>query len=189
MMIILASSSPRRREIMKMLGIPFDVIVSTKEEKLDGRKSVYNQCLDIATVKAKSVFEEEKEDVIVIGSDTIVVKDKKIFGKPKDREEAKKMIKSLSNATHEVVTSVCMLIRKNGKVYEEKFYEVVYVTVNKMTKEEIDDWVDNHDVLTKAGAYAIQESFGKYISKIEGDYYSIVGLPLNKVYQLLKKYM
>lgn len=189
--IILASASPRRRALMKNLNIPFEVVIVPHEEKLNRRKSVYNQCLDIAYQKAKIVYDKEKDNdnVIVIGSDTIVVHDKKIFGKPHDYNEAFNMIKTFSGNKHEVVTSLVMLIRKDGHEYEEKLYDVSYVYIDEMTDEEINEWLENSDPYSKAGGYAIQEGFMKYVTKIEGDYTTIVGLPLNKVYRLLKKYI
>ena len=190
--VILASSSPRRRELMRKIGIPFEVIIVPHEEKLNKRKSVYNQCIDIAYGKAKVVFDKERENgnnnFIVIGSDTIVVYDKKIYGKPKDYSEAFDMIKSFSGNCHEVVTSLVLLVQKNGKYYEEKVYEKALVYVDKMTDDEIKDLIKNSDPYSKAGGYAIQEGFGKHITKIDGDYFKIVGLPLSKVYRLLKKY-
>ena len=193
MNIILASASPRRRELMKMLNIPFEVIVVPHEEKLNKRKSVYNQCLDIAYQKATEVFDKETENnndnFIVIGSDTIVVHDKKIYGKPHNYEEAFNMIKKLSGTSHEVVTSLVLLISKNGKKYEEKIYEVCKVYVDEMSDCEINEWIANSDPYSKAGGYAIQEEFGKYITKIEGDYFTVVGLPLNRLHKLLKKYL
>ena len=191
MKVILASASPRRRALMKLLNIPFEVIIIPHEEKLNKRKSIYNQCLDIAYQKAKIVCEKEEnnDNIIIIGSDTIVVHNKKIFGKPHDYDEAFNMIRSLSGTSHEVVTSLVMLIRKDGQEYEEKLYDVAKVYIDEMTDDEIKEWLENSDPYSKAGGYAIQEGFSKYITKIEGDYTTIVGLPLNKVYRLLQKYM
>ena len=187
MRVILASASPRRRELMKKLNIPFEVIILPHDEVLDETKSVYEQCLDISYQKAKMVYEKEKDDVIVIG-DTIVVLDNKIYGKPHDYNEAFDMLKKFSGKSHEVVTSLSLLIRKNGVEYEEKLYEIAKVYVDNMSSCEIREWIDSSDPYSKAGGYAIQEDFGKYISKIDGDYFTIVGLPLNKLYRLLKKY-
>lgn len=193
MNVILASSSPRRRELMRKIGIPFEVIIVPHEEKLNKRKTVYNQCIDIAYGKAKVVYDREIEngndDFIVIGSDTIVIYDKKIYGKPKNCDEAFNMLKSFSGTCHEVVTSLVLLVQKNGKYYEEKVYEKALVYVDKMSEEEIKDLIVSSDPYSKAGGYAIQEGFGKYVTKIDGDYFTIVGLPLNKLYRLLKKYM
>ena len=130
-----------------------------------------------------------KYDVIVIGSDTIVVQDGKLYGKPKDYDDAVNMLKILSDNKHEVVSSLCLLIRKNGKEYEELTYDKCDVYVDKMNIDEINEWINSNDVYSKAGAYAIQEGFGKHVKRIEGDYFSIVGLPVHKLYQLLKKYL
>ena len=189
MRLILASSSPRRKELMQMFDIPFEVIVKNTEEKLIEGKDYYQQCMDIALAKAKAVFDEIDDDVIVIGSDTIVVHDNKIYGKPKNYSDAYRMIKFFAGNTHEVVSSLCLLVRRNGKNWQELVYDNCYVTVSMMQDVEIDDWLNNHDVYTRAGAYAIQDGFAKYIEKIEGDYYSIVGLPVHKLYDLLKKYL
>ena len=98
------------------------------------------------------------------------------------------MIKLLSGKSHEVISSLCLLIRKDGIEYKELTYDKSIVNVMELTDSEINDWINNHDVLTRAGAYAIQDGFGKYIESINGDYFSIVGLPLHKLYNLLKKY-
>ncbi len=190
MRVVLASSSPRRKELMEMFNIPFEIIVKNTNEKLNNSKDCYNQCMDIAEEKAKTVFNEiTEDDIIVIGSDTVVIYDNEIYGKPKNLSDAYNMIKLFSGNIHEVVSSLCVLIRKNGKVYEEKTFDKCNVFVSFMTDEEIRDWVENHDVLTRAGAYAIQDGFAKYIDKIEGDYFSIVGLPVHKLYEILKKYL
>ena len=99
------------------------------------------------------------------------------------------MISTFSNNHHEVISSLCFLVRKDGKEYQELTYDKCDVYVDNMSREEIDEWIKNNDVYSKAGAYAIQEGFGKYIKKIEGDYFSIVGFPIHKVYELLKKYI
>ena len=188
MQVILASSSPRRKELMKEFNISFDVIPSNSEEKLDEKKNHYEECMKTAKMKALDVFNRTDKDVLVIGSDTIVSYNGKIYGKPKDYNEAKEMLKSFSGHKHEVISSLCVLVRKDNKIYEELLYDKCDVYVGKMNDKEIDDWIKNNDVYSKAGAYAIQEGFGKYISKVEGDYFSIVGLPLHKLYEILKKY-
>ena len=188
MRIILASNSPRRKELMASLNIPFEILTENVKEDLDEKKDHYTECMNTAKNKALAVFNKIDEDVIVIGSDTIVSYKGKIYGKPKDYSDAFNMIKSLNNDKHEVISSLCLLIRKNGHVYEELTYDKCLVYVSKMTIDEIDNWIKSNDVYSKAGAYAIQEGFGKYIEKIEGDFFSIVGFPLPKVYELLKKY-
>ena len=189
MQIILASSSPRRKELLKKLNVPFEIIVKDTIEKLNSNKNCYEQCMDIAKDKAQAVFDEINEDVIVISSDTIVVCNGKIFGKPQNYDEAFQMIKEISNQKHEVISSLCLLVRKNHQIFEELTYDKCDVYVDNLTNEEINDWIQNNDVYTRAGGYAIQDGFGKYVTKIEGDYFSIVGFPLHKTWKLLKKYL
>ena len=138
--------------------------------------------------KAEIIFNDIDGDVIVIGSDTIVVQDGKIYGKPKDYDDAVRMLSIFSGNRHEVISSLCLLIRKDGKVYEELTYDKCDVYVDKMSIDEINEWINSNDVYSKAGAYAIQEGFGKYITKIDGDYFTIVGFPIHKLYKLLKKF-
>ncbi len=187
MRIILASSSPRRYELMKLLNVPFEVITKDVDETFVGN-DIVKASMEVSQRKAKAVFDEIDGDVIVIGGDSVVYKDGVVFGKPKNYEEAYHMLKSYSDNYHEVITSLCMLIRKDGKVYEELTYEKPVIYFDKLTDEEIKDWISNNDVYGKAGAYAIQEEFGKHIKRIEGDYFAIVGLSIHQVYELLKKY-
>ena len=189
MRIILASSSPRRQELMKMFDLPFEIIVKEVDETFGENKNIYEQSMEISKRKAMAIFQDIKEDVIVIGSDTIVLKDNKIYGKPKNYDDAVKMLTEFSDTKHEVLSSLCLLVRKDGVEYIEKTYDKCDVYVDKMSLDEINDWINHNDVYTKAGAYAIQEGFGKYIKKIDGDYFSIVGFPIHKLYNLLKKYI
>ena len=188
MRIILASTSLRRCELMKSLNIPFEILSCHTDEIIDERKNHYEECMRLAKEKAMAVFKQEKGDILVIGSDTIVSFNNKIFGKPKNYEDAKRMLQEFSNNQHEVISSLCVLIRKGNHEYEELTYDKAKVFVSKLSIEEIDKWIKENDVYNKAGAYAIQEGFGKYIPRVEGDYFSVVGLPLHKVYQILKKY-
>ena len=187
MRIILASSSPRRKELMNMLNIPYEVISYDHDEVLNKEKSVYEQCMDISYQKGKIVFDSFDEDVVVISSDTIVVFNGEIYGKPTDREDAHRMISMIQGKDHEVVSALTVFCRKNGKDTIHETYEKAIVTVDKMTDDEINSWIDTGKAFGKAGAYAIQEEFGKYIKKIDGDFYTIVGLPLNKLYNILKE--
>ena len=188
MRVILASSSPRRKELMKELNIPFEIIVDSVNETFDTNKNIYEASMEVSKRKAKAVYDKLDGDVIVIGSDTIVAFENEIYGKPNDYNEAFKMLEKFSNNTHEVISSLCLLIRKDGKEYEELTYDKCEVTIDHMTEEDINDWINSNDVYSKAGAYAIQEGFGKYIKSINGDYFTIVGFPIHKVYELLKKY-
>ena len=187
MRIILASSSPRRKELMNMLNIPYEVISYDHDEVLNKEKSVYEQCMDISYQKGKIVFDSFNEDVVVISSDTIVVFNGEIYGKPMNREAAYRMISMIQGNDHEVVSALTVFCRKNGKDTIHETYEKAIVTVDKMNDDEINSWIDTGKAFGKAGAYAIQEYFGKYIKKIDGDFYTIVGLPLNKLYNILKE--
>lgn len=189
MEIILASKSPRRKELLSLLKIPFNIIESNTVEELNDNKSIYEQCIDISYNKALNVYKKTEGDRIIIGSDTIVVFDNKIYGKPKNKIDAFNMIKELSNNYHEVITSITLLVYKDGEYFEEKTYSRTKVFIDKMSDSEINDWVFNNDVCDMAGGYGIQLEFSKYISHIDGDYYTIVGLPINKLYQLIKKYI
>ena len=188
MRIILASSSPRRNELMQKFNIPYEVITKAVDERFSGDGDIYEQSMQISKRKAEAIFNDIQDDVIVIASDTVVLYNNKIYGKPKDYDDAFRMIKDFSGHTHEVLSSLCLLIRKEGKEYVELTYDKCDVLVDEMTDEEIDEWIKSNDVYSKAGAYAIQEGFGKYIEKIDGDYFSIVGFPIHKLYKLLKKY-
>ena len=181
MRIVLASSSPRRKELLEKLEIPFEIITKDTEEIFDSNKNIYDASMEVAKKKAEAVYSEISGDIIVIGGDTIVNYHNRVIGKPKNLEEAYNMIKDFSGNTHEVISSLCLLIRKDGKEYIELTFDKSIVKVADLTDEEINDWINNHDVLTRAGAYAIQDGFGKYIEYIEGDYFSIVGLPLHKL--------
>lgn len=187
MRIILASASQRRRELMEKLNINYEVLSYDHEEIFDSEKTIYDQCMDVSFQKGKVVFDDINGDVIVISCDTIVALDGVIYGKPKDNEDAFNMIKKLEGKTHEVVTALTVFSRIKDVTNVEQTYERALVTVDKMSDKEIKEWVDTGEAIGKAGSYGIQDSFGKFISKIEGDYYTIVGLPLNKLYNILKK--
>ena len=186
MRIILASSSPRRKELMNMLGITYEVISFDHDEVLNKEKTVYEQCMDIAFQKGKIVYDSFNEDVIVISSDTIVVLDDIIYGKPIDRNDAYNMISKLQGRDHEVVSALTVFSRINGIEKITETYDKTIVTVDSMNDSEINSWIDTGKAFGKAGAYAIQEEFGRFIKKIDGDYCTIVGLPVNKLYNILK---
>lgn len=189
--IILASESPRRKEIMKQMGIPYEVIAANvKEEVKETEPAKMVQAL--AGLKAGNVagrLPDQEEEVIIIGADTMVIHRGKALGKPKNEEEAVQMIGRLSDDTHEVYTGVCMIIRK--KDHEEdiiSFAVSTKVVVLPLSEEEIRNYVSTGEPMDKAGAYAIQGGFGIYIKEIEGDYYNVVGFPISKIYEKLLAY-
>lgn len=191
MNIILASQSPRRRELLERITKDFEIIVSNADETLEVGMDVEEQVENLAYKKAKTVFDKTQSNRIVIGADTIVAKDGIIFGKPDSKETAIEMIKELTSGDriHEVITGLTILIEKDGKIEEHKTHEKTYVHLYDMTDKEIEDWIDLGKAMDKAGAYAIQTEFGKFVKKIDGNYDSVVGLPLSKVYQIIKKYL
>lgn len=189
MRVILASKSPRRKELMELLEIDFEIMVSESDEILEEGLSLEEQSEKLGYIKAKAVFDKTSGDRIVIGSDTLVVKDNKLFGKPKDRQDAINMINALKNDKHQVITSIAILIQKDGEYEEYIDCDIADVYVSDMSDEEIEEWINTGNAYDKAGAYAIQLEFAKFIEKIDGNYDSIVGLPINKVHKILKKYI
>ena len=189
MEIILASASKRRHELMKVLNVPFKVIVSTDEEVYDKKKNLYEQCMDISYHKALNVYHNTDLDRVVIGADTVVIFEDKIYGKPKNKDDAYNMLKKLSGKMHEVVTGYIIIVFKDNQYSEEKSYVVTKVYFDELSDYEIMDWINNHDACDMAGGYGIQEGFSKYVKKIDGDYFNVVGFPVNAIYQSLKKYL
>lgn len=189
MKVILASKSPRRKELMDLLGIDYEIMVSEVDETLEEGLSLEEQSKRLGYIKAKAVFDKTNRDRIVIGSDTLVAKEGKLFGKPKDKQDAVNMINALKNDKHQVITSVAILIQKDNKYEEYLDCDITDVYVSDMSDEEIEEWLSTGKAYDKAGAYAIQLEFAKFIDKIDGNYATIVGLPINRIYQILKRYI
>lgn len=182
--IILASKSPRRRELMELLHIPFEVIVSDIDEQIDYTNDLVKEIEKLSFRKAQAVFKDHS-DALVIGSDTIVKIGNDVLGKPKNIEDAKAMLKELSDNTHQVVTGVTILYKDKA----ETFSSVADVTFYPLSDEEIDAYIATNEPMDKAGSYAIQGDAAKFIRSIRGDYYTIVGLPIAELYHRLKKYL
>lgn len=190
--IILASASPRRKALLEQMGIDFQVMVSNEEEKVG--VSLPEQVVEeLSLRKALAVFKtlpDAEEDMLVIGSDTVVALGERILGKPGDIREAEDMLRHLSGKTHEVYTGVALLYRSAAGEEERKvFYERTKVTFYPMTEEEISAYAAEGECLDKAGAYGIQGSFARYIRGIEGDYNNVVGLPAGRLYQEAKEWL
>lgn len=177
MKLILASKSPRRSEILKNAGFEFAVRVAEADESVPYGTNPEDAVVIIAARKAKAV--ERSEDEIVLGADTVVVLDNKILGKPKSREDAYNMIKSLSGRVHSVFTGVCIM--GNGK--SMTFVEETKVEFLPLSDEEINEYIDTDEPYDKAGAYGIQGLASKFVRRIEGDYFNVVGLPISAVYE------
>lgn len=186
MRIILASQSPRRKELMKLLDIEYEIMPSEVDEILDKTCSIKEQSKKLAYIKAKEIFNKTTGDRIIIGADTLVVKNNKIFGKPKDENEAIEMLKELRNSQHEVITGLCVLIQKGDKYYEYIDYDITDVYIKNIYDEDIIKYVKTCRPFDKAGAYAIQDKFSVYVEKIVGNYTTVVGLPIHKLYEILR---
>lgn len=182
--IILASESPRRREILANTNINFTTKSIPTEEVIDPKLPLPQAIEQVAQQKAKAVQPLLPKEVI-LGADTIVSIDGEILGKPHTKEKAIKMLETLSGRTHQVITGVAILYEDTC----ELFHEISEVTFYPLTQQEIFDYVDTKEPLDKAGAYAIQGKGAILVAKISGDYYNIVGLPIAKVFRRLAKYI
>ena len=182
--MILASQSPRRHEIMKIAGYKFRIINPDIDETIDTSISIKEFPVELAFQKAKQVAEQFPDET-VIGADTIVVLNNQIIGKPNDRNDAIAMLNRLSGNMHIVITGVCVI--KNKKVH--KFSDSSKVYFDKLSLEEITFYVDNFKPYDKAGAYGVQDWIGMAaIKRIEGSFYNVMGLPIHKLYRVLKKF-
>tara|TARA_Y100000591_G_scaffold207034_1_gene179248 strand:+ start:432 stop:1016 length:585 start_codon:yes stop_codon:yes gene_type:complete len=180
--IILASQSPRRVEILKMIGVNFKVESSNIYEEINQKVEQNEIAINISKAKAEKISHKYPKDII-IGADTIVVFNKEIFGKPKNINESKKMLKALSGNSHKVITGVTIINKKLGIL--KTFSETTEVFVQKIPTKKIDYYVNNFNTLDKAGSYGIQEWFSVWIKRINGCYYNVMGLPVSKLYRYL----
>lgn len=177
--LVLASQSPRRRELMTFLNVPFEVVTPLKDEVMKG-SSIIEMIENIAYDKAAEVFEVRPNN-IVIGGDTVVVIDGEILGKPLTPVRAKEMLMKLSGREHEVITSVAML-SSNKEVI---FSSVAKVQFYELDESVIDSYIETREPLDKAGAYTIQAGGALFVKSIEGDFYTIMGLPIGEINQYL----
>jgi len=180
--IILASQSPRRAEILRMIGVSFKVESSNIYEEINQKIKQNEIPINLSKAKAEKIS-HKYPDKIIIGADTVVIFNKKIFGKPKDKNESKKMLKALSGNCHEVITGVTIMNEKLGVI--KTFSETTKVFVKKIPTKQIEFYVNNYNTLDKAGSYGIQEWFSVWIKKINGCYYNVMGLPVSKLYRHL----
>lgn len=178
-MIILASASPRRKELLSLITKDFEVVVSGADES-GGPKAPCNLVRFLAEKKAESVFTAHSGDT-VIGADTVVEANGEIFGKPVDERDARRMLEALSGTTHFVHTGVCVM--RTDRKLTEVF--TTTVTFRALGPEEIDTYLNEEDVADKAGAYAIQGSAAKFVTGIEGCFFNVVGLPVSGLWRML----
>lgn len=184
--IILASQSPRRKELLDLMGLKYEVIVSNADETFEEGLTIEEQSKRLGYIKAKAVFDKTEGNRVVIGSDTMVLKDGKVYGKPQDRDDAIKMLLELKNAKHTVITSLAVLINKDGRYKEYVDVDKTDVYIKDMTQEEIEHWVDLRKPYDLAGGYAVQSEFGVFVDRIEGNFFTVVGLPIHKLYDVIK---
>ena len=187
--IVLASASPRRRELLEQIGLEFEVIPAQGEEIVAYTRPEEVVC-ELSRQKAYEVSRrlEADQEAVIIGADTVVCLDEQIMGKPKDREDAIRMIGQLQGRKHSVFTGVAILLTVPGQ--EAVCHNFAYKTnveVYPMTREEMEDYVDTGEPMDKAGAYGIQGQFAAWVRGIEGDYNNVVGLPVSAIWQILKK--
>lgn len=183
--LILASNSPRRKEILGLAGFDFEVIVRPTSEDFDPGLPYEKVPELLATLKAEC-FGDFDDNYLVVTADTVVVLENRIINKPQNENEAFEMLASLSGKTHEVVTGVCI---KNG-LDCQSFIDITSVTFEELTEAEIWFYIKNHHPMDKAGAYGVQDFIGMIgIPKIEGSFYTVMGLPIHLIYKALKPYI
>ena len=185
--IVLASGSPRRKEILEQAGVKFQVIPSQKEEQITSTDPE-EVVKELALCKAQDIADSLTGNIIVIGADTVVVNAGNILGKPSDELDAVNMIMNLQGHSHNVYTGVCIIVNtENQETQICQFAENTKVMVADIEKEEAMSYVLTGEPMDKAGAYAIQGKFAKYICGIEGDYYNVVGFPIARFREKMKK--
>lgn len=183
MNVILASQSPRRKELLGLLNIPFTVKVADVDETMDPGKSPKEEVARLSRLKAEAI-DREKDD-IVIAADTIVVYRDARLGKPRDEEDAKKMLRTLSGRCHQVMTGLTVL-KGNRTVTHTEITDVYF---RQLTEGEIENYVNSKDPMDKAGSYGIQSGAAPFVEAIHGDYYNVVGLPVCRLSLILKELM
>lgn len=189
--IILASASPRRCALLNQMGINFDIIPSNIDESIFNNLKGSELVKALSIEKAKNIFnkiDKKEKNICIIGCDTIVSINNIILGKPKDKSEAINMLLMLNNNMHTVFTGLSVIGLKDNVYFEETICSSSNVYFSNFSKNELMEYVNTLEPMDKAGAYAIQGKGGFLVSKIEGDFYSIMGLPINKLYNILNKY-
>lgn len=191
MKLILASGSPRRAEILRNAGIPFEVRAAYVDESRHAKESAGEYVRRLALAKARAAAPQvrrEKRDgrAIVVGADTVVVAQNEILGKPASPQSAREMLRRLSGQTHEVHTGLALLRLSDSA--EQIAEEITRVEFAPLSEEEIDDYVASGEPNDKAGAYAIQGRAGRFVTRVEGCYFNVIGLPLARLYALLREW-
>ena len=180
--IILASASPRRKEILELADLKFDVMPSDAQE-ITTKTAPNEVVMELASIKAKDIYKKLEKQSMVVGADTVVAYQGQILGKPADEADAKRMLTMLSGQTHEVYTGVCVIEDEKIKT----FYEETKVTFYEISDEQIDRYIKTGEPMDKAGSYGIQGKAAVFIKGIEGDYYNVVGFPIARFLQEITK--
>lgn len=180
--IILASASPRRKEILELANLKFDVMPSDAQE-ITTKTAPNEVVMELASIKAKDIYKKSEKQSMIVGADTVVAYQGQILGKPTDEADAKRMLTMLSGQTHEVYTGVCVI--EDGKT--KTFYEETKVTFYEISDEQIDRYIKTGEPMDKAGSYGIQGKAAVFIKGIEGDYYNVVGFPIARFLQEITK--
>ena len=180
--IILASASPRRKEILELADLEFDVMPSDAQE-ITTKTAPNEVVMELASIKAKDIYKKSEKQSMIVGADTVVAYQGQILGKSTDEADAKRMLTMLSGQTHEVYTGVCVI--EDGKT--KTFYEETKVTFYEISDEQIDYYIKTGEPMDKAGSYGIQGKAAVFIKGIEGDYYNVVGFPIARFLQEITK--
>lgn len=180
--IILASASPRRKEILELADLEFDVMPSDAQE-ITTKTAPNEVVMELASIKAKDIYKKSEKQSMIVGADTVVAYQGQILGKPTDEADAKRMLTMLSGQTHEVYTGVCVIEDEKIKT----FYEETKVTFYEISDEQIDYYIKTGEPMDKAGSYGIQGKAAVFIKGIEGDYYNVVGFPIARFLQEITK--
>jgi len=184
MAIVLASKSPRRRELLELLGLSFTVCTADIDETIDAAKPITDEIVRLSREKAQAVASMVEGDDVIISADTVVVLGNTVMGKPKDSAEAREMLLALSDNTHSVITAVTVMC--GDKIRTEAV--TTKIVFRGLTEQEIDAYVASKSPLDKAGAYGIQEKAAAFVKEIHGDYFSVVGLPVCTLVELLRDF-
>ena len=184
MPLILASASPRRSELLRNAAITFTVEPAHVEERVAARETPLEYAQRLARDKALAVFERHPHDA-VLGADTVVVADEHLLEKPADAHDAARMLRRLSGRSHQVITGVCLLAPAFEHIYEQTEAEITEVAFSVLSVQEIAEYVATGEPMDKAGAYAIQGIASRWVERIEGCYFNVVGLPVPRVYRML----
>lgn len=193
--IVLASGSPRRKALLTQIGLPVKVIKSEVEEKLNPRLKARGNAENLSFIKARTVadrymrmlvFQNTEEEAVILAADTLIAVDDEIIVKPKDEEEARRILRKLSEREHSVITGYTLVDTESGRTFTDSVETKVYF--KKISFKDIDRYIKTGECYDAAGAYRIQEKGSIFVERIEGDFYNVVGLPLGAVAEQLKKF-